>query len=190
MSHSPRVHAASFQAQVALAAVTGDRTLSEVAAQYPVPVKRVPVWKKPMVEPAATVFAGRVKPVSRKESEAKQGEWFEPIGRLKMELEWLKKKCPGSCEWKRQPVEPGDAALRVRRQRERLGLARSRLSFEPASASDRDLSRTGRLDRLHLEYPFFWASEVGRDAAFAGGGGEPEAGATADAGDGRGVLIL
>ena len=91
MSHSPRVHAASFQAQVALAAVTGDRTLSEVAAQYQVPVKRVPVWKKPMVEPAATVFAGRVKPVSRKESEAKQAEWFEPIGRLKMEREWLKK---------------------------------------------------------------------------------------------------
>ena len=59
------------------------------------------------------------------------------------------------CEWKRPPVEPGHAALRVRRQRERLGLARSRLYFEPASASDRDLSRMERLDRLHLEYPFF-----------------------------------
>ena len=91
MSQSPRVHSGSLQAQVALAAVKGDRTLSEVASQYQVPVKRVPVWKKPMVEPAATVFAGRVKPVSRKESEAKQGELFEPIGRLKMELEWLKK---------------------------------------------------------------------------------------------------
>ena len=96
MSHSPRVHSASFQAQVALAAITGDRTLSEVAAQYQVPVKRVPVWKKPMVEPAATVFAGRVEPVSLKESEAKQGELFEPIGRLKMEREWLKKNVSAS----------------------------------------------------------------------------------------------
>ena len=59
------------------------------------------------------------------------------------------------CEWKRPPVEPGHAALRVRRQRERLGLARSRLSFEPASARDSDLSLMERLDRLHLEYPFF-----------------------------------
>ena len=96
MSHSPRVHAAAFKAQVALAALKGDRTLSEVAAQYQVPVKRVPVWKKPMVEPAAMVFASRVKPVSLKESEAKQAEWFEPIGRLRMEREWLNKTVPAS----------------------------------------------------------------------------------------------
>ena len=91
MSQSPRVHSASFKAQVALAAVKGDRTLSEVASQYQVHVKLVQVWKKQMVEQAATVFAGSVKPVSLKESEAKQAELFEQIGRLKMELEWLKK---------------------------------------------------------------------------------------------------
>ena len=96
MSKSLRVHSGSFKAQVALAALKGDRTLSEVASQYQVPVKRVPVWKKPMVEPAAMVFASRVKPVSLKESEAKQAEWFEPIGRLKMEREWLRKNASAS----------------------------------------------------------------------------------------------
>ena len=71
MNKCPQVQTRAFKAQVALAAITGDRTLSEVASQYQVPVKRVPVWKKPMVEPAAMVFASRVKPVSLKESEAK-----------------------------------------------------------------------------------------------------------------------
>ena len=56
---------------MALAALKGDRTLSEIAAQHQVHVKLVQVWKKQMIEQAATVFASSVKPVSLKESEAK-----------------------------------------------------------------------------------------------------------------------
>ena len=52
----------------------------------------VQVWKKQMLEQAASVFVSGVQPVSLKESESKQAELFEQIGRLKMELEWLKKK--------------------------------------------------------------------------------------------------
>ena len=92
MNKSPRVHTAGFKAQVALAALKGDRTLSEIAAQYQIHVKLVQVWKKRMLEQASSVFGDRVKPVSLKESESKQAELFEQIGRLKMELEWLKKK--------------------------------------------------------------------------------------------------
>jgi transposase len=92
MNKSPRVHTPAFKAQVALAALKGDRTLSEIAAQHQVHVKLVQAWKKQMLEQASAVFAGSVKPVSLKESEAKQAELFEQIGRLKMELEWLKKK--------------------------------------------------------------------------------------------------
>ena len=92
MNKSPRVHTPAFKAQVALAALKGDKTLSEIAAQYQVHVKLVQAWKKQMLEQASTVFAGSVKPVSLKESEAEQAELFEQIGRLKMELEWIKKK--------------------------------------------------------------------------------------------------
>ena len=92
MNKSPRVHTPAFKAQVALAALKGDRTLSEIAAQHEVHVKLVQAWKKQMLEQAAAVFASSVKPVSLKESESKQAELFEQIGRLKMELEWLKKK--------------------------------------------------------------------------------------------------
>jgi len=86
------VHTPAFKAQVALAALKGDRTLSEIAAEYQVHVKLVQAWKKQMLEQASTVFASSVKPVSFKDSEAKQAELLEQIGRLKMELEWLKKK--------------------------------------------------------------------------------------------------
>jgi putative transposase len=92
MNKSPRVYTPAFKAQVALAALKGDRTLSEIAAHYQVHVKLVQAWKKQLLEQAASVFAGSVKPVSSKEADVQQAELFEQIGRLKMELEWVKKK--------------------------------------------------------------------------------------------------
>lgn len=92
MNKSPRVHSPAFKAQVAMAAVKGDKTLSEVAAHYQVHVKLVQAWKKQMLEQAATVFDSGIKSASTKEAEARQAELYEQIGRLKMELEWLKKK--------------------------------------------------------------------------------------------------
>ena len=89
LNKSPRVPTPAFKAQVALAALKGDRTLSEIAAQYQIHVKLVQVWKKQMFEQAATVFNGRVQPVSQKDTAAQQAELFEPIGRLKMELEGI-----------------------------------------------------------------------------------------------------
>lgn len=92
MKKSPRVHTPAFKAQVALAALKGDKTLSEIAAHYQVHVKLVQAWKKLMLEQAATVFEGVTKPTATKEATAQQAELFEQIGRLKMELEWIKKK--------------------------------------------------------------------------------------------------
>ena len=93
MDKSPRVHSPAFQAQVALAALKGDRTLSEIAGQFPIHVKLVQAWKKLMREQASTVFTSTGRPVSLKESEVQQAELFEQIGRFKMKLELSKKNC-------------------------------------------------------------------------------------------------
>ena len=44
-----------------------------------------------MLEQASNVFVSSVKTPSLKEADGKQAEVDEQIGRLKMELEWLKK---------------------------------------------------------------------------------------------------
>ena len=54
-------------------------------------MKLVQAWKKQMLEQAATVFTSGVKPASAKDTTVQQAELFEQIGRLKMELEWVKK---------------------------------------------------------------------------------------------------
>jgi len=94
MPRKRQSYTAAFKAQVALAALKGDRTVNELAGHYGVHPTLVHDWKKHLVTGAEALFAGPVGADAKgaKEAEAAQAELFEQIGRLKMELEWLKKK--------------------------------------------------------------------------------------------------
>ena len=91
MSRKRRVFGASFKAQVALAAARGDKTAAELAGKFQVHPSQVMTWKKQLLEQAPELFEdGRRK--EQPPSTAKEDELYEQIGRLKMEVEWLKKK--------------------------------------------------------------------------------------------------
>jgi putative transposase len=91
MAGKRKSHSAAFKAQVALAAVRGDKTVNELASQYGVHPTLIHAWKKQLLAGAGQVFSNGSKAASA-DAEAQQAELFEQIGRLKMELEWLKKK--------------------------------------------------------------------------------------------------
>ena len=83
-------HPAAFKAQVALAAVKGDKTINEVAAQFGVHPTLIHGWKKQLLAGAEAVFASGARAAGPPED--KSAELFEQIGRLKVELDWVKKK--------------------------------------------------------------------------------------------------
>jgi transposase len=91
MSAKRKQHTAAFKAQVALAALRGDRTVNELAGHYGVHPTLIHGWKKQLLGGAEAVFANG-RPADTTDVEARQAELYEQIGRLKMELEWLKKK--------------------------------------------------------------------------------------------------
>ena len=91
MAKQRKKHTAGFKAQVALAAVKGDKTVNELAGQYEVHPTLIHGWKKQLLAGAEEVFAQPGK-AQAADAEAEKAELFEQIGRLKMELEWLKKK--------------------------------------------------------------------------------------------------
>ena len=90
MTRKRRVFGAAFKAKVALAAVRGDKTTAQLASELGVHTSQVTAWKKQLLEQAAGLFEdGRTR---RDEQVAGEQELYEQIGRLKMEVEWLKKK--------------------------------------------------------------------------------------------------
>jgi putative transposase len=91
MAGKRKQHTATFKAQVALAALKGDRTVNELASQYGVHPTLIHGWKKQLLAGADQVFGNGAR-TGAGDAEAEKAALFEQIGRLKMELEWLKKK--------------------------------------------------------------------------------------------------
>src|SRR5438067_2014022 len=91
MKRKRKSHTAVFKAQVALTAVRGDKTVSELASVHGVHPTMIHAWKKQLVDNAGELFQNGAK-TSSAEHEAVQAQLYEQIGRLKTELDWLKKK--------------------------------------------------------------------------------------------------
>ena len=96
MGRKRKVHSASFKAKVALAAVKELETVSVLASKHGVHPTQVHLWKKQLLEGAEEVFGDGRRGPSKGEEGCSTAELYEQIGRLKMELEWLKKKADGA----------------------------------------------------------------------------------------------
>jgi transposase len=91
MPRKRRLFDGTFKARVALDALRGLKSVSELASQHKVHPTQITLWKKQLLEGAADVFASpSVKKGAAEEPSA--AELYEQIGRLKIELDWLKKK--------------------------------------------------------------------------------------------------
>ncbi len=158
MAGKRRVFGAAFKAKVALAAAKGDRTTAQLASQFGVHTSQVTAWKKQLMAQVAELFAdGRQR---RADQTTDEQELYEQIGRLKMEVEWLKKKLPRSAEVKRLCIEPNHKHLSVARQCQLVGLARSSWYYEPLGESPENLALMREIDRLYIKLPFFGTRKV------------------------------
>ena len=91
MAGSRKRHPAAFKAKVALEAAKQTRTLAELAKAYQVHPVQISQWRKQLLDGVEELFRdGRRRPTD--ESQAIQRELYEQIGRLNMEIEWLKKR--------------------------------------------------------------------------------------------------
>ena len=93
-----KVHRAEFKAKVGLEAVRGAKTINELGQQYGVHPVLVGQWKKEILDRAGTLFEGKRGP--KPAAHADEDHLFGEIGRLKMELDWLKKSPDYECRRK------------------------------------------------------------------------------------------
>jgi putative transposase len=91
MSKQRRRHGAQFKFEIAMEAAKELKTIQQLASEHGIHPNQIGQWKRQLLDQGAAVFANGSSDQQKKQ-EAVQSQLFEQIGRLKMEIEWLKKK--------------------------------------------------------------------------------------------------
>lgn len=91
MAGKRRRFTAEFKARVVRAALREDKTLAELAGKFGVHPNQITEWKRQVLEAMPEVF-GRRKAADAKASEEHEARLYEQVGKLQVELEWMKKK--------------------------------------------------------------------------------------------------
>ena len=88
MKSTRRKHSPSFKAKVALEALSGEKTIAELASQYEIHPNQILQWKKILAEQAIGLFENKhiKKP---KDEKALVDRLYRQIGQLKVEKDFL-----------------------------------------------------------------------------------------------------
>jgi putative transposase len=105
-------HTSTFKAKVALEAVKGRHTVRELASRYEIHPTLINNWKRQLLGEAAEVFENG-RPAQDTGQGMKEAELYQEIGRLKVQLDWLKKKPPSSRIEMRSLIDPNDTCISV-----------------------------------------------------------------------------
>lgn len=91
MGTKRKQHSAEFKFKVALEAAKEQKTLSQLGSEYELHPTQISEWKRQLLREGVQAFGKGTSKAGSEPSKVEM-ELYEQIGRLKMELEWLKKK--------------------------------------------------------------------------------------------------
>ena len=80
-----------YKAKVAIDAVKGHKTVNELASEFEISPSQINNWKKQLLDGASDTFS-RGKQKREAEYEVERDRLYQQVGKLQVELEWLKKK--------------------------------------------------------------------------------------------------
>ncbi|WP_418134135.1 IS3 family transposase [Acidihalobacter ferrooxydans] len=166
-----KVYSPEFKAKVGIEALKGIKTVNEIGQEYGVHPVQVGQWKKAIQEQASRLFEGKrgPKPVVEHQQPDKL---YSEIGKLKMELDWLKKKFRNQPAMKRRHwIEP-NTAIALTRQCELASVTRSTVyaQHEPKEVDEAEQRLCRLLDEEYTRHPFYGSRRM---VVFLKGEGHP-----------------
>lgn len=84
-------YSSNLKAKVALAAIKGDQTTNEIASEFGIHANQVNRWKKEALEHFSDLFEKQAAAKMAKQAEKERENLYQQIGKLQVEVEWLKK---------------------------------------------------------------------------------------------------
>ena len=153
MPRTRKNYAPTLKAKVAVEAIKGNKTATQIGQAFSVHPNLVAIWKKQALDQLPDIFsngqsqtAGRC----RKGRAVSADRQAESRARLSQKKSWpvrLRKSADGSTRNIRE--------LSIRQQCELLGLPTSTYYYQPRPESDENLRLLRQLDELYLQVPFF-----------------------------------
>ena len=93
MAMTRRQYSAKFKARVAIEAIRGEKTLNQLGSQFGLHPVQIAHWRRTALDHIEDLFVdGRTRQGQDAETAADRDALFEEIGRLKVELDFVKKK--------------------------------------------------------------------------------------------------
>jgi len=90
MPRTRKTHPPTLKAKIALEAIRGVKTAAEIAKAFDVHPNLVATWKKLALEQLPSIFAGAQN--ARPDADPEKDALYQQIGKLKVELDFLKKR--------------------------------------------------------------------------------------------------
>ncbi len=91
MGKTTKAHDSALKAKVALEAIKGEKTITQLASEYKVHPNQIGQWKKKLLKELPSLFSDKRERQDKSRDEL-EAELYRQIGQMKVEVEWLKKK--------------------------------------------------------------------------------------------------
>ncbi|QYO75083.1 IS3 family transposase [Pelagibacterium sp. 26DY04] len=152
-------HSPEFKAKVALEALKGEETVSELASRFGIHPTMIHQWKRALLEGASGVFerGGRKRPEIDDEQVK---DLHAKIGELAVANDFLSRKLALGREVRRGMIEPDHPVLSIGKQCTLLSIARSSFYYTPKGETEINLALMRRIDGQFLETPFFGVRQM------------------------------
>ncbi|MBT8156085.1 IS3 family transposase [Epibacterium ulvae] len=153
-------HHPEFKAKVALEALKGEETVSELASRFGVHPTMIHQWKRALLEGASGVFerGGRTAP---EVDEEQVKDLHAKIGELAVANDFLGQKAQTlGRQVRRKMIEPNLKGLSVSKQCSLLSISRSSFYYEPTGESEMNLGLMRLIDKQFLENPFYGVRQM------------------------------
>lgn len=164
-----RVHPPAFKSKVAVEALKEQKIIAELSSFFGIHETQITKWKKQALEILTLGFSGNREQKTKDNRELIQ-ELYRQIGRLKVEVDFLKKRW---ASWNsREHILVRDIVSYINKtyevlplgvQAELLGISRSSLYYEPQPVSAKTLLVMNRIDEVYTAHPFFGSRRIAHE---------------------------